>query len=413
MGADMLRRIIGLLFCAWTVVTPPASGETLYGADGAQGNPSNLYTLDPTSGGVLSTVGAIGFAVTGLAIHPGTRVMYGATANAGMINPRSLITINKSTGSGSLVGPLLLPEGPQTLTDLTLTSDGILCGLGSLDGRLYTVELASGAATMVGGAGVGPPAGGGLAADPCDTIHVAPNSDQGFLFTLDRTTGAASPGPQLNGSSRNPLSGMAYSSPGTLYAALLNNSDSEVVAPASLVTINTLTGDIAVVGPTVDRLDAIVFDGQFASPNPSLTLNLNRQAVGPGGLVQASLTTANPGGAGAVDLYFVILVPPATSSQLGCPGGDGVVFLADAFSTVLVECVATAPVQSFEPLYRNVCLPAGLPPTTVPSFFSLTWPPNLPAGTYTFAMFATPAMAFAHGIIDITAFSSAGLDASP
>jgi len=264
---------------------------------------------------------------------------------------------------------------------------------------------------MVGGPGVGPPAGGGLAADPCDTIHVAPNSDEGPLFTLDRTTGAASPGAQLNGSSGNPISAMAYNSAGTLYAALLDNS--QLPATASLVTIDTLTGDIALRGPTVDRLDAIVFDGQFASPNPSLTLSLNRQAVGPGGLVQANLTAANPGGAGAVDLYFVILVPPATSSQLGCPGGDGVVFLADAFSTVLVECVATAPVQSFEPLYRNVCLPAGLPPTTVPSFFSLTWPPNVPAGTYTFAMFATPSMAFAHGIIDIKAFTSAGLEASP
>ena len=158
MGADMLRRIIGLLFCAWTVVTPPASGETLYGADGAQGNPSNLYTLDPTSGAVLSTVGAIGFAVTGLAIHPGTRVMYGATANAdGVISPRSLITINKSTGSGSLLGPFLLPDGPQTLTDLTFTSDGTLYGLGSHDGQLYTVNLATGAATVVGESGVGSP----------------------------------------------------------------------------------------------------------------------------------------------------------------------------------------------------------------------------------------------------------------
>jgi len=408
----MLRRIIGLLFCAWTVVTPPASGETLYGADGAQGNPSNLYTLDPTSGAVLSTVGAIGFAVTGLAIHPGTRVMYGATANAdGVISPRSLITINKSTGSGSLLGPFLLPDGPQTLTDLTFTSDGTLYGLGSHDGQLYTVNLATGAATVVGESGVGSPAGGGLAADPCDTIHVAPNSDEGLLFTLDRTTGLASPGAQLNGSSGNTISAMAYNSAGTLYAALLDNSQSP--ATASLVTIDTLTGDIAVLGPTVSRLDAIVFDGQFASPNLSLTLSLNRQAVGPGGVVQASLTAANPGGAGAVDLYFVILVPPATSSQLGCPGGDGVVFLADAFSTVLVECVSTAPVQSFEPLFRNVCLPAGLPPTTVPSFFSLTWPPNVPAGTYTFAMFATPSMAFAHGIIDIKAFTSAGLEASP
>ena len=49
----------------------------------------------------------------------------------------------------------------------------------------------------------------------------------------------------------------------------------------------------------------------------------------------------------------------------------------------------------------------------IPNFFSLPWPPGVPAGTYTFAVLTTPAMAFAHGAIDITAFTEAGLEASP
>ena len=57
-----------------------AHAAVLYGANGAQGNPASLYILNPATGGIVSTVGAIGFAVTGLAVHPTTGVLYGSTA---------------------------------------------------------------------------------------------------------------------------------------------------------------------------------------------------------------------------------------------------------------------------------------------------------------------------------------------
>ena len=115
-----MRRIFGLMLGAWLLGTLPAAGDTLYGADGAQGTPSHLYVLDPASGAVTATAGEIGFAVTGLAVHPITGVMYGSTGNAGPTNPKSLIVIDKTTGKGTLVGPFTFDPDidPQAMTDL-------------------------------------------------------------------------------------------------------------------------------------------------------------------------------------------------------------------------------------------------------------------------------------------------------
>ena len=81
-----------------------ASGQVLYGTTAANTTTSNLYILDPATGAVVSTVGPIGFAVTGLAVNPLTGVLYGSTSNNSANSPGSLITINKATGQGTLVG---------------------------------------------------------------------------------------------------------------------------------------------------------------------------------------------------------------------------------------------------------------------------------------------------------------------
>src|SRR6185369_2090297 len=106
--------VFGLVFLLCAAV--PAWAEILYAADGGGGNPSNLYILDPTTGGIVTTVGAIGFSVTGLAIHPTAGVMYGSTGRAAAVSPHSLITINKATGAGTLVGSFT--PGTETIADL-------------------------------------------------------------------------------------------------------------------------------------------------------------------------------------------------------------------------------------------------------------------------------------------------------
>jgi len=153
-----------------------------------------------------------------------------------------------------------------------------------------------------------------------------------------------------------------------------------------------------------------------SSPNISLGLTLNRHVVSAGDVVQVDISAANAGTSALQDFYFVILVPPALSASVGCPAGDAVVFITDAFSVLVVRCAATAPPQSFPALFRNVAFPAALPMITVPHFWSLVWPGGIPPGSYTFAAFTTPPAAFADGSIgptDISAFASDSFRTSP
>src|SRR5215467_13317728 len=67
---NMLAKIIGFALLAWAIAAPVSAAETLYGADGSQGNLSNLLIPDARNGALICTIGPIGFSVTGLAVHP-------------------------------------------------------------------------------------------------------------------------------------------------------------------------------------------------------------------------------------------------------------------------------------------------------------------------------------------------------
>jgi subtilisin family serine protease len=147
----------------------------------------------------------------------------------------------------------------------------------------------------------------------------------------------------------------------------------------------------------------------LASPHISLGLTLNRHTVSAGDFLQVDISAANPGAGVIQDFFFVILVPPAVSTSLGCPAGDAVVFVTDSFMSFAARCTATAAVQTFPALAQNVSLPVALPLITVPGFFNAVLPVGTPAGSYTFAIFTTPHGAFADGNVgptDISAFAS-------
>ena len=129
-----------------------------------------------------------------------------------------------------------------------------------------------------------------------------------------------------------------------------------------------------------------------------------------------TVSAANSCGAALQDFFFVILVPPALSTTVGCPAGDAVVFVTNGFASFVVRCVNTAPPQSFPALFSNVSIPAALPLTTILNFFSLVWPAGIPGGTFTLAIFMTPPMAFADGSVgptDISAFATDSFQAVP
>jgi hypothetical protein len=248
------------------------TGQILYGADGAGGNAStNLYVLDPTTGAIVTTVGPIGFAVTGLAVHPTTGILYGTTGNASPVEPGALITIDTTTGAGTLVGQLV--PGNETAADITFGSNGTLYGwLEANTDDLVTIDLTTGAATVVGDAGLST-AGAALAGSG-NPLTLAGSGDGGLLHQIDTGTGAATPTVTLDGTTDTEISASDFHSGGTLFAVRL---DTDPPRPAELVTINTTTGAITVIGSTVNRLDAIAFG--LAAPGPSVVPSVPNAAT--------------------------------------------------------------------------------------------------------------------------------------
>ena len=144
----MARLLAIVALTVWTLTVSPAWAQSprlriLFGADGAGGNPSNLYILSPTTGAIVSNVGPIGFAVTGLAVHPTTGVLYGPTGNQSPTAPGTLITIDKATGQGTVVGAFGIAS--QTMADLTFTRDGTLYGWLVPGDDLHTIDVTTGA----------------------------------------------------------------------------------------------------------------------------------------------------------------------------------------------------------------------------------------------------------------------------
>ena len=220
-----------------TVAPACAQPQILFGADGAGGNPSNLYILSPTTGAIVSTVGPIGFAVTGLAVHPTTGVLYGSTGNQSPAAPGALITIDKTTGQGTVVGTFGISS--ETMADLTFTSAGTLYGWLVPSDNLHTIDVTTGQATIVGDSGLNNQSGAGLAANVADTIFFAGRQGFGLLLrTIDRNTGLPTTVAPLTGAQGRVVAALAFNSAGVLFGAALTRPS----GPASLVTINTFDG---------------------------------------------------------------------------------------------------------------------------------------------------------------------------
>ncbi len=175
--------------------TPPVE-PVLYGAKGGPATTSNLYTVDPATA-ALTSVGASGFAITGLSFRPSDQVLFGVTSNNSASNPRSLITVDATTGAGTLVGALGVTSG---LADIAFRSDGALYGYSPSNSTLYSVNTSSGAATQVSATAIPATAlGFGLAFDSTDTLYVFPKGAAGVFYIVDETTGGLTAQTALTG----------------------------------------------------------------------------------------------------------------------------------------------------------------------------------------------------------------------
>jgi hypothetical protein len=211
--------------------------------------------------GPLNDASNQNYSMTGLAFHPATGVLYGSTGNANTALQAALVTINPATAQVTVVGqfnagPVSSGGNPATMTDLAFDAVGNLYGVGSVGGpNLYTVNPATGQATLVGPNGVSTStSGGGLAISPEGVFYGTPTSSR--YGTYNAGTGAYT---NITNPAK-PAGTGAYGAldfDGSILYGL--NVGPGSPPPTALVTIDPATGGVTLIGPSLPSLDAIAF----------------------------------------------------------------------------------------------------------------------------------------------------------
>jgi len=245
-------------------VSPAFAVSTLYGMahDGDDG-PSTLSTIDKTSG-VATEVGPVGFErCSGMDFNPQDATMYATCERSDGSDELVLITLNLGTGEGTEVGVIGGHSFGSTIADVSFrNSDSELYAyLESGDG-LGTLDITDGSLTELGSTGVDC-CGNGIAFSPGDTLFHASNpfGPTINLNSLDQVVGTATfllalilpaeagNDPRISAMDYDPDTDVLY---GTFF-------DDRPTVSTFLVTVDTGTGDITVVGETTNKMDALAF----------------------------------------------------------------------------------------------------------------------------------------------------------
>lgn len=241
-----------------------ARAGVLY-ASTAAGAEGKLVILNSATGALVQEIGPLNdvaganYAVTGLAFHPVTGVLYGSTGNANTAAQATLVTIDPATALVTVVGPFDAGPtnssgSPSTMADIDFDSTGKLYGVGSIGGpQLYSINTATGKATVVGPTGLTSTTGGGLAISASGVFYGTPTASR--FGTYDSTTGAFTNIGNPTKPSGGGYGALAYD--GSVLYGL--NVGSGSPPPTNLVIIDPSNAGVTVVGASLSSLDAIAF----------------------------------------------------------------------------------------------------------------------------------------------------------
>ena len=180
----VLRRALALLAA---LATGPALAAALLGTVGTDDLSCMLLELDPATGATLRTIGPVGFAVNGMTYDPTTGTLFATTSNQSAALEHGVIAIDMTTGAGTPIGSgagvaVNVPAAKST-GELYAGSQGFRSAF-----RLALLDKVTGVAALVGDAGL-ETFTHSLAFDAADTLHLL-NGD-GKLYTIDPATAAA------------------------------------------------------------------------------------------------------------------------------------------------------------------------------------------------------------------------------
>jgi hypothetical protein len=212
----------------------------LYASDARGTTPGHLYIVNPTTAASVA-IGALGVAVTGLALSPGG-ILYGATVVKG--GGGSLVTIDPYTTGVTTIGPLVTMANADAHTpDLAFEGTTLL----GWDGTgLSVIDQGTGWVTRFAGQSSG--GGMGLASAGPGMLLLSHGTN---LAVVDTTNGIVSPGPTL--SSNKVMNSL------TFVGTTLYGSESTSTTPklTTLVSIDPFTGVTTIIGPLPPNVDAI------------------------------------------------------------------------------------------------------------------------------------------------------------
>jgi hypothetical protein len=233
----------------------------LYTASGTGGIAGTLYTIDPATGAVLTTVGPLHdsannlYGLTSLKYHPTSGIVYAATSGQSPTHPSYLATLDPATALVTPIGPF----GDMALTDLAIDpTTGTVYGISGFDQKFYTINTLTGQAVQTGSTGIGFANGGGFASDVTGALFGFSNLT---FYSFNKTTGAATPiGPTGLGN----LVKAADVNPSNVFYALEGGGGVDNFRLRWLDTCNVTTGACTRVGQITngtiaEDLDALGF----------------------------------------------------------------------------------------------------------------------------------------------------------
>ncbi len=235
--------------CTFVVVAlgalaPAVSRAATLGIDPGGAGPtySRLVSVDVATGAVTSLF-AIGRTVDGLAQNPVDGTWYATTDPTDPSLPDHLIWIDPTTQTSADVGALGSPVGA-----LTFTGAGVLYGWGS---ALYSIDVATGAATHVGGSSSFAGAQT-MTVDGTGVLHGLLDGDAGILSLIDPATGVAGGGVSLSGPNLGAGAGLESATYSCTGGAILAVDADAGFTTHRLVSIDVATGAITQLGNTGD-----------------------------------------------------------------------------------------------------------------------------------------------------------------
>ena len=204
-------------------------------------------------------MGASGFQRVSGMDADSTGVLY-ATGLEPHTGGQALITLDQRTGKGRKVSAIGV-TGP--ITDLSFRgADGTLFAYSASasDHMLITINHVTGETTLLGSTGVSRSGGNAMAFDPSDTLlHSTQVSEINILnqhtgratFVLDLSFPAPADGnPRINAMDFQPQTDILFASV---------NDGSDDVPENYLATVDRVTGEVTILGRTVDGLDALAW----------------------------------------------------------------------------------------------------------------------------------------------------------